>query len=235
RADAPAQLEAFGVFKTQVELFLQRVRVLVAAYADVAGKQRRSPFHNVDVHHAGAQIQQGHGGIVRRLVVVLVTVLQSKSVNVHNRRRLAGQREHVGVVQNLVFFHSHQQHVHLRASTVRIQDFKIQVHVGDVERNVLRGFRSDAFRQLRFAHGLDLDRLHDDRMPAHGRGYVFGLNAVLAEDFADGAGNAYRVYNHGVHHDVTRQRFHTQVRDHNVALGTLQLNRLDAAGADVQS
>src|SRR5438874_436712 len=42
---------------TPSQRLLQRIRILMSAYTDIARKQRRCSFHDVDVHHAGAQVQ----------------------------------------------------------------------------------------------------------------------------------------------------------------------------------
>src|ERR1700735_4761061 len=63
-----------------------RIRVLMSAYADVAGKQRSRALHDVDVHDAGAQVQERHHLARSRLVVVLVAVLQRERIDVHNSR-----------------------------------------------------------------------------------------------------------------------------------------------------
>src|SRR5258708_2539613 len=56
------KLERLGIVKTQIKLLLQRIGVLVSAHADVSGKKRGRAFDDVDVHYAGAQIQERYGG-----------------------------------------------------------------------------------------------------------------------------------------------------------------------------
>src|SRR4029077_12637092 len=48
-ADLPAQLERLGIVEAQIQLLLQRVGVLMTAYADVAREQRRGALDDVDV------------------------------------------------------------------------------------------------------------------------------------------------------------------------------------------
>src|SRR2546425_466571 len=48
----------------------------MSAHADIAREQGGRPLHNVDVHYAGAKVQQRHYLARRGLIVVLVAVLQ---------------------------------------------------------------------------------------------------------------------------------------------------------------
>src|SRR5437868_14937757 len=68
-ANAFTHLQSLSVVKAQVELFLKRVGVLIAAHADIAREQRRASLDNVDVHHARAEIEQGYGRCRGGLVV----------------------------------------------------------------------------------------------------------------------------------------------------------------------
>ena len=58
---ALAVLQPFGVFKAEVEFFLERVRILIAADGDVAREQWDVPPDDIDVHHARADVQQRDG------------------------------------------------------------------------------------------------------------------------------------------------------------------------------
>ena len=130
------QLKGLSIVEAQVQLLLQRVRVLMTAHAYVARKQRRRAFHDVDVHHTRAQVQERHHLARRRLVVVLVAVLQRQGIDVDNSRASSGHREYVGVVQNLVLLDCHQQYIHLRAAHFFGQNLVVQADVGQIERNV---------------------------------------------------------------------------------------------------
>ena len=79
-------------------------------------------------------LQQGDGLAGIGIVVGLVAILERKSVNIDDRGVLPGLGNHVGVVQDLVFLNRHEQNVHLRVDG--LQQLMIEVHVGDVERNV---------------------------------------------------------------------------------------------------
>ena len=118
----------------------------------------------------------------------------------------------------------------MRALVVGIHDVKIYIHVGDIERYVLCSLGGDAVGKFGFGHGLDGNLLHNDRMAAHRSCHRLGFDAVLPENLADGTGNTARVYDHGVDHNVAGQRFHTQMRNLDLALGTFEFNRLDATG-----
>jgi len=82
-------------------VLLQRISVLIAADADVGVNSGVTPltmlmFITLAPRFNKATVESA------RIVVVFVAVLQRKSVDVDDRRRLSGQREHVGVVEYLV-------------------------------------------------------------------------------------------------------------------------------------
>ena len=160
RPNFTTKLQRLCIVKAKIELFLQRIRVLISAYTDVAWKQGRRAFHDVDIHDARPQIQQRNRGAGRGLVVVLIAVLQREGVNIDHRRSLAGQRQHVGVIQDLVFLHCHQQHIH-RIGAILGKDLVVHVYVGNVKGNVLRRLLTDLVRQRGIIHGLHRDSLHN--------------------------------------------------------------------------
>src|ERR1051326_7158199 len=106
--------------------------------ADVAWEQRCSSLHDVDVHDAGAEVEKCNNLGRGRLVVVLVAVLQSERVDVHDSGSFPGHREYVGVVENLVLLDGHKQYVHLRAGHVFRKNLIVEVHISQIERNVMR-------------------------------------------------------------------------------------------------
>ncbi len=164
-----ALLEPLGVLIAQVEFFLQRVGILISAHRNVAREQRDAAPHDIDIHDAGADVQQRHGLAGIGVVVQLVAVLQREGVDIHDRRRLAGLRQHVGVIQNLVLLHRHQQHVHLRIQ--RFQQLVVEIHVGNIEGNMLAGFGLDAVVKLFFGHHGQRYPLHDHRVARNRRGH----------------------------------------------------------------
>jgi hypothetical protein len=126
------------------------------------------------------------------------------------------------VVQNLVLLYSHQQNVHLGVQG--FQNLVTEVHVGDVEGNVLAGFHLDAVVKLFLAHKRQRDALDDDGMAGDGGSHVFGLNLLAVEDVADGLGHRGGVHNGAVHHRVLRQGFQAVAGELVGALGLLAPN-----------
>ena len=53
-----AHLQLLRILEAQIQFFLQRVGVLVAADRNVAREKRRPASDDIDVHHARADIQQ---------------------------------------------------------------------------------------------------------------------------------------------------------------------------------
>ena len=184
---------------------MQRVGVLIAADRNVARKQRNAAAHDIDVHHAGADVEQRDGLAGIGIVIHFEAVLQREGVDIHDRGILPRLRQHVGVIQNLVFLDRHQQNVHLRIHG--LEQLVIQVHVGNVERNVLAGFGLDAVVKLFLGHHRQRNSLDDHRVARNRRGHVLGLDFLRLENIADRAGDQRRVHDRAVHHRVLRQRF----------------------------
>ena len=62
RADFLAQLERIRPRrKTKIQFLLQRIGVLIAAHADIAGSQRGGAAHDVDEHDAGSRYNRAIG------------------------------------------------------------------------------------------------------------------------------------------------------------------------------
>ena len=167
------------------------------------------------------------------LVVHFEAVLQAERVDIHDDRSFAGLREHVRVIQNFVFLHRDEQHVHLRVH--RLEQLVAEVHVGDVERNVLAGFRRDALVQLFFGHQRQRHALDDHGVAGNRGRYVFGFNFFGVENLADGVGDLRRVHDGAVYDGVLRQRFRAETDELIARFSGLQLNGFDGARADVQS
>src|SRR5438552_17045943 len=96
----------------------------------VAREEGSGTIHDVAIHHAGAQVQQRDHLARRRLVVVLVAVLQREGINVHNSRSSSCHREYVGVVENLVLLDGDEKNVHLRTACVFGENLVVEIHVG---------------------------------------------------------------------------------------------------------
>jgi hypothetical protein len=146
-----------------------------------------------------------------------------------------GHRVYVSVVQDLVLLDGHQQHVHLRVAGVFGEDLIVEVHIGQIEGNMLGSFFLDGLRQFLIAHRGQRDLFHDHRVPAHRRGHAPGLDLIVGEQLGDRARHRARVHDHGIHDDVRGQRFEAQVRNFNPITPFPQFDRLDARGPHIQT
>ena len=75
-------------------------------------------------------------------VVHFVGVLKSERVHVNDHRDAAGLADDARVVGDLLFLRGHEQDFHraLAADVATIENLVVQVHVLDIEGNVLFGF-----------------------------------------------------------------------------------------------
>src|SRR4029450_1643443 len=122
---------------------------------------------DVDVDAAGSGVQQNHDGARVEPVIYFVGVLQREHVDVHDHGYPAGLRDHAGVVRDLVFFRGDEQDVHgafgVDAGT-RLQDLIVEVHVLDVQRDVLLRLPIDGVGELGVGHHRQRDLFDDDRV-----------------------------------------------------------------------
>ncbi len=147
--------------------------------------------------------------------------------------RLARLGQHVGVIQNFVLLHRNQQHVHLRIHG--LQQLIAEIHISDIEGNMLAGFRGNAIVKLFLAHQRQRHALDDDGVAGNGSGHALGLNFLEIENFGDGVGDLWRIHDGTVHNGILRQRFHAVTDQLVPGLGRFQLNGFDGAGTDVQA
>src|SRR5881275_1162420 len=147
---------------------------------------------------ASVNVQQRHRLPRIRFVVDFEAVLQSEGIDIHHHRRLSCLRQNVGVVQNLVFLHRHQQNIHLRVH--RLQQLIAQVHVRDIKWNVLAGFGRNPIVKFFLGHQRQRNALHDYRVPRNGCRHVLGLDPLGLENLANGVRHLRRIHDRSVYH-----------------------------------
>ncbi len=137
------------------------------------------------------------------------------------------------MVQNLVFLHRHQQHVHLVLGG--FQQLMAQVHVRDVERNVLAGLRLYPVVQFVFGHQRHADSLDDHRVPGHRSRHVLGFDLLAVEDRNNLLRHRGRIHDRAVDYGVLRQRLDAVTHQLVARFRFLQLDGFHRTRADVQA
>ena len=172
--DLLAALQALGLVGGEVELLLDRVVVVIAADVDVAPVHRRSPVEHRDGRHRRADVHERDDVMGLEVVVRLEGVLQGEGGDVHGDRREPRLADHAAVVVDLVLLGGRQEDVHvpLAREARTFEDLVVEVHVLDVERDVLFRLPVDRLRELRLAHDGKADPLHDHRVPGERRGHL---------------------------------------------------------------
>ncbi len=117
----------------------------------------------------------------------------------------------------------------------RIENLVVEIDVLDIEGDVLLRFPVDGLGQLRLGHDGKADLLDDDRIPREGRRDFLRLERLVLEEAADGVGDGGSVDDGAVHDAVGRHRLDGERRDLEAFARRLQLDRLDGAGADVET
>ena len=141
----------------------------------------------------GADVDQGDV-FTLDVVVGLKDVLKGEGLDVDDAGGKTDQGGQVDVIVHHLFLGSHQKHAHLAGVVLDLpEELEIQVHIADVEGDVLLGLEMDGFLQLFLRHRLDVDFLDDDRVPADGQGHVGCLDVGGLEQLADDLRHRFRV------------------------------------------
>jgi hypothetical protein len=109
----------------------------IAGHRDVACERRHAVGQHVDIGHRGTHVDQNDGLARGDTVVDLEHVLQAARLHVHHHRLQPRLACHVHVVVDRLLLRRHQQDVHLALRRARRQHLHRDVHVADVERDVL--------------------------------------------------------------------------------------------------
>ena len=146
--------------KGRSSFLLDRFGVGVPAHRDVAREDRLVALEDIDVDGAGAGVEQHDDAAGREPVVHFERVLKREGIHVDDHRRPSGLRDDTGVVADLILLRGDQQDIHAPARVwpgPGVEDLIVEVHVLDVERDVL--FRLPGYRliELRLGHHRQRD------------------------------------------------------------------------------
>ena len=153
-------LQLLRVLEAQIQFLLEGVGVLVASHRDVAGEEWNASANDVDIHDAGADVQQGRHLIGRGLIIGFVSVLQRKGVDVHHGRVHLRRGDGVPVAENFVLLHNHQHHV-VAAGRPGTKHVVVMVNVRNIKSDVLGRLVLDGVVQLRLARRAYGNPFHD--------------------------------------------------------------------------
>ena len=153
-------------------------------------------------------------------------------------RRLAGLRDDVGVVGDLVFLRGHQQHFHRALRVLAgagVDDLVVEIDVLDVERDVLLGFPVDRLAELGFGHRRQRDLLDDHGIAGQRGDDVLGLELLVGEEAADGIGDRAAIDDGAVDNTVGRNGLDPNGRHPEALPGGFQFDGLDGTRPDVEA
>jgi hypothetical protein len=236
--DRVAALDLLGALERQVQLFLHRLGVGIAAHRDVACEDRLIAGNDVDVDRAGAGVEQHDHGAGFQPVVDLVGVLQREGVDIHDYRQASGLGDDAGIVGDLFLLRRHQQDVHgARRLLARagVENLVVEIHVLDVERDVLLRFPVDGLGELGLGHDRQVDLLDDDRVAGERSGDFLGLERLVLENTADRVGDRGAVDDRPVDDAVGRHRLDRKGHDLETLADGLEFDGLDGARSDVEA
>ena len=159
-----ALLDALSALERQAEFLLDGLGEGVAAHRDVAREERLLAADDIDIHAARARVQQRDHRSRFDVIVGLEGVLHGKRVDIDHHRRQARLADHIGVIADLLLLRRDEQDFHaaLRIARRRGDDLVVEVHILDVERDVLFGLPVNRLGQLLLGHHRQVDLLDDD-------------------------------------------------------------------------
>src|SRR5438445_518802 len=198
-------------------------------------RPRTAVSRDVHVGHFGTDVDQPHDSLHRVGMVQLERVVDRERVHVDDRRLEPGLPQQRRAALHQLALGGHEQHVHLQPLRIRVEDLKVELHVGHVERHVLLGLPADHFPGVPFLHPVHLDLL-DDHVPAPDRrDHRLLLHPSRGKETPD----RFR-YDPGVHdlplHDGIGGDFGGgYLHQLRLAAGMVDHGDLDDAGADVQA
>ena len=129
----------------------------------------------------------------------------------------------------------HQEHRHLEAFAVGIEDLEVELDVVHVEGDVLLGLPADDLAGLAFLHPVHRDLLDDHVTAAHGRDDLLGLDAGGGEQALDGLGHDAGVHDLALDDGVVHHGRERDLGEHRLARAVIDDDELDQPAADVQA
>ncbi len=167
---------------------------------------------------------------------VLEGVLEGKRVDIDHDGLAARLFDHQHELVDAIALGRDEHDVHFAAFLVLIENSEIEVHVVDVERDVLLGLPHDRFAQLVLGHAWHGDAAHDDGVSGNRRGDAGALDLVVVEEIADDLGDVTGAHNCTLDDRFARQLGDPEMRQLKWGIATLRLHRhqLHGVRANVQ-
>ena len=118
-----------------------------------------------------------------------------------------------------------------------IEKLHIDVHIVDVERDVLLGLPLDRLLELFHRHEREVDPLDDDRVPRNRNHGFLGLHPRLVHKSSDCINDGPRVHHSAIDDGLWRKRLHRKGhKPVRARLGVvLQLHQLHTARSNIQT
>ena len=233
--DDARALEVLRLLEGDVELALDLLGDVVAAVGDVAGERAGAVGDDVDRRQAGPHVDDGEGLIRRDPPVHLEDVLHGEGVDVDDQRLELGAAGDLRVVADLVALGGDEEQIDLPRLGPAAQHLVVDVHVLDVEGDVLLRLPLDLLVELGRGHHRHRDLADDDGLPADAERHVLLLDLGLGEDLPQPLDDGLRVHHVAVDDRLRRQRL-VAGADQPVALpALLDLADLDRARSDVDA
>jgi hypothetical protein len=197
-----------------------------------SGRPRLSD--DVQGREAGPHVDESNGLVFRQPAGKLEDVLDGKGIDVDDLRLEFGFARELGVVLDLVALGGHQQEVHLSRFRAPAQHLVVDVHVFDIERDVLLRFPLNVLGQLGRRHHRYRDFGPDDhRLARYAHGHVAVLDFLIVKDAREAFDDHPAVHHVAVDNGLRRKRGKAETYELEPFAPLAQLADLDRARADI--
>ena len=216
-------------------LALQILAEATRADGDVAREDRDAVVEDVDVRDVVADVDEGDDATHGFGIVDFEGVVEREGVDVHHAGLEARIGEHAQLRFDQLALRRDEQHVHLDAVVVGIEDLEVQLHRLHVERHVLLRFPAHQLARLLLLHALDLDLLDDHVAAADGGHDVLALDVGGGERALNRFRDDARVHHFAFDDGVGEQWHDGDLDQLRLLLGVIDDRDLDESRPDVQA
>ena len=160
-------------------------------------------------------------------------VLDREGVDVDDLRLQLGVPRELRVVLNFVFFGGDEEQIHLPRLGASSQDFVVDLHVFDVERDVLLGLPLNLLGELRGRHHRHGDLANDHRLSRDAHRDVAILDLAIVKELRQRLDDGAAVHHVTIDDGLRRKRRIAEPNELDAFAALLHLTNFDRARTDI--
>ncbi len=186
-----------------MEMFLYLFGNVTSPFEDVPCECRYAILHNVNIHHVGADVDEGNNLSSFHRIIGLIHVFERKSVDVHNHGGQSGLQEDGQIIVNDILLGGNQNNIHeFVVSLIGPENLEIDIHITGVKRDVSFSFPLDRFREFVFRDDGKVNLLNDYRMTGNRSHDFLGPDFETFDQIADRIHDDHRIHERPIHNGL---------------------------------